>query len=63
VNTKDRQILDDLISHLRRSTTLSSQRLDATVSILEGWQDADRTMLPGHVDKVFNNFGSGGSDR
>ncbi len=46
----------------RTAELLDLGKPDEAVKVLEEWQDINRTPLPGHIDKVFNNYGSGGAD-
>lgn len=61
MNERDRKFLKR-IRIVLRGTDHRRAVIEADM-ILAEWQDIDRTGLPGHVDKVFNNFGSGSSDR
>ena len=63
MNANDRESMRCLIRHLCKTRTVQEGKLETLVDVLEEWQDENRTMLPGHIDKVFCNYGSGRSDR
>lgn len=59
MNAVDRNML----VALRKVLVQSRLDLRDAINVLDEWQDMDRTMTPGHTDKIFNNYGSGRSDR